>query len=299
MLDSRARRRRWPGKSARTARRGRARRDARGPGRRASVSTFPSRSRRGQRGARSKDRQLRHRVGAVTAPRFEPQVPCNDGERVGRAHLLAAVVHGRGLPDRLPGAPVVGRQQRVLVVGIGLQPGRPDTASAGPNPTRVRRQGRSRSPAAESQSLPGGALTPSVTRSGRCVRVLIEGARPASRLPASPREQLAHTANATTSSSRRRIADTVWRREQDDPACAGAELQRLNPGAQARPRLLDHGDDALPTDPARPPFRALTGFGNRRLGARHVDSSRRPPRPGDESQRGPGNRRRRAGPLSA
>ena len=69
---------------------------------------------------------------------------------------------------------------------------------------------------AESQSLPTGALTPSVTRSGRSVRVLSAGARPVSRLPVPARErQFAQAERAITSSSTRRIADTAWQPKQE------------------------------------------------------------------------------------
>jgi hypothetical protein len=95
---------------------------------------------------------------------------------------------------------------------------------------------------AESQSLPSGALTPSVTRSGRSVRVLRAGARPVSRLPVSARErQLAHAESAIARSSTRRIADTVSQPSKNRSRLRANDFGGLRPKVCAGPRLQDHG----------------------------------------------------------
>jgi hypothetical protein len=72
-------------------------------------------------GAGAEYRELRDRIGAVAASWLEAQASRQDRKGIGCADLLAgSAVHARRFPDRLPCATVVGNEQRVLVVGVGL-----------------------------------------------------------------------------------------------------------------------------------------------------------------------------------
>ena len=150
-------------------------------------------------GVRAEDRKLRDGIGAVAARGSRRRRQRDQTERVSvvRTCWPCAPSTRRRLPDRLPRASVVGREQRVLVVSVSLPARRSGSASGRPDPIPARPPASITLASAESQSLPTGTLIPSVTRSGRCVRVLRAAERPVSRLPVSAREsQLAPTRNS-------------------------------------------------------------------------------------------------------
>ena len=163
---------------------------------------------------------------------------------VGADLLAVGTVHARRFPDRLPAPTVVGSEQRVLVVGIGLQPRGMDLGRRAQIPFEA----AARADDARQRRIPVAAdrrATPSVTRSGRSVRVLTSGRASSQQVGVVRARATACARQKCDRQQQPYRRHCVATKARTDPACARERFRWFARRGRAGPRLRDHGGDAV------------------------------------------------------